>query len=262
MPGADPFLETRDALHCVTVHVVARARVQGTGRFSLRITPTGLGTPEFGADGRRVRIAGTHLVVESDTVGGATATSVSIDGASLTELAALAMVDLAEPLDVGHDTPPPGDIDAPIHVDAGAAQALLAWYRDVSEILDRVLAQLPSGAAATPPRLWPEHFDLAIEADAAPGRRVNLGGSPGDRSSSEPYLYVGPWTDDRPGDATFWNAPFGARRSHSDLLAAGDLVVAGEAFLLEGFGQLAGRTTMPAASSRIGDPAPPGARPG
>jgi hypothetical protein len=30
----------------VAVHVIARARVEGSGRFSLRVTPGGFGTPD------------------------------------------------------------------------------------------------------------------------------------------------------------------------------------------------------------------------
>ena len=59
----------RHALHQVAVHVIARARQQATGRFSLRITPGGFGTPEFGPDSKRVRVAGGSLVVEVDAAG-------------------------------------------------------------------------------------------------------------------------------------------------------------------------------------------------
>ena len=36
--------------------------------------------------------------------------------------------------------------------------------------------------------LWPEHFDVGIDAN-----EVNYGVSPGDASCPEPYAYVGPW---------------------------------------------------------------------
>jgi hypothetical protein len=69
---------------------------------------------------------------------------------------------------------------------------------------------------------------------------VNLGGSPGDGFSDEPYLYVGPWTSDRPGDSEFWNAPFGAFRTWSQLGAGpADVVITGAAFLLDGYRRLA-----------------------
>jgi hypothetical protein len=231
------FATTREAMHRVTVHVVARARQQATGRFSLRASTGGLGTPEFGSDARRIRLSGSNLVVETDAPGDASAVARSIDGATLRELAALAAVDLAEPLDVGTDTPVLGDVDAPLSVDAGAADDLALWYADVAGALDRIVAEVSSTRSATLPRLWPEHFDLAIEVDAGPGGRVNLGGSPGDGFCPEPYLYVGPWTTDRPGDAEFWNAPFGAYRPVSVLES--DRIGEGTAFLLSGVERLA-----------------------
>lgn len=231
------FAATRDALHRVTVHVVARARQHATGRFSLRASPGGLGTPEFGPDARRVRLSGGAVVVESDRPGDASARAIPVDGATLRELAVSAEVDLTVPLDVGHDTPPLGDVDVPLAADSEAAAALAAWFADVSLALDRVIADVAPERAATLPRLWPEHFDVAIEIDARPDRRVNLGGSPGDGFCPEPYLYVGPWTADRPGDAAFWNAPFGAYRAASSL--GTDRIAAGADFLLAGIERLA-----------------------
>lgn len=231
---------TREALQRVAVHVVARARIEAAGRFSLRITPGGFGTPELGPDGRRVRVSGGSLVVESDAPGAARTASTPIDGATLAELAAFAGVDLGETIDVGHDTPPVGDPAATIRIDAGPAAAIAEWYRAVAAMLDDVVAAIPASAGATLPRLWPEHFDVAVDAEARPGVRVNLGGSPGDGYSDEPYLYVGPWTADRPGDAAFWNAPFGATVTRSQLGAGpGEWILAGTAFLLDGFGRLA-----------------------
>ena len=63
---------------------------------------------------------------------------------------------------------------------------------------------------------------------------MNLGASPGDGSSAEPYLYVGPWGPRRPGDPAFWNAPFGAVLGYAELRAAADPVEAGLAFLRRG----------------------------
>ena len=68
---------------------------------------------------------------------------------------------------------------------------------------------------------------------------MNLGGSPGDGSRDEPYLYVGPWTADRPGEPAFWNAPYGAMRTRSELERHPDgVVAAGVEFLLDGYGRL------------------------
>lgn len=235
----DALGAARRELQRLAVHLVARARVEHGGRFSLRVTPGGFGTPEMGATGRRVRVAGTHLLVESDLVGSASVRVAAINGSTLTALAAVAGVDLTAPLDVGHDTPPLGDPDVPITLDAAGVADVAEWFRQTSTIIDIVLSQLPADAAPTLPRLWPEHFDVAIEAQARAGVRVNLGGSPGDESSDEPYLYVGPWTADRPGPADFWNATYGAMRSRSQLAdhPAG-VVAAGVAFLMEGYGHL------------------------
>ncbi len=197
---------TRVALHRVAAHVVARSRAAATGRFSLRVTPGGLGTPEY--DHRTVRIADGWLVVESDAPDAASASARAIDGASLRELADFAGVDLTRTLDVGGDTPPLGDVDAPLHAPPGDARDLGRWFSLAGRALDGAVGQIArAGGRTTLPRVWPEHFDVAIETDARPGRRVNLGASPGDGFLAEPYWYVGPWTADRPGDAAFWNAP-------------------------------------------------------
>ena len=234
----ESLMASRDALHRVAAHIVARSRVDAEGRFSLRVTPGGLGTPDHGPTKGRVRISGDHLVVEADVAGAPSAKSIPIKGATLRQLAEFAGVDLARPLDVGSDTPPLDDIDAPIDLDSGAARTIASWFGEVAAILDAVLAAMPASAAATLPRLWPEHFDVAVEAQARPDRRVNLGGSPGDGFLDEPYLYVGPWTSDRPGAPEFWNASFGASRTRGDL-ADGDVIVSGAGFLLEGFRRLA-----------------------
>jgi hypothetical protein len=70
---------------------VARARQQATGRFSLRITRGGFGTPEFGAESRRVRVAHGTLIVETDgpacrshTVAGKVTSSTSQSGVAST----------------------------------------------------------------------------------------------------------------------------------------------------------------------------------
>ena len=213
--------------------------MQASGRFSLRPTPGGFGTPEFGADSRRVRVSGGSLIVESDAKGSPSGAAHAIDGTSLRKLADFAGVDLAAPLDVGRDTPELGDPDQPLHRDAAAASSVGAWFGIVSAALDRVLEAVPAAGEPTLVRIWPEHFDASIDVAARRDVRVNLGGSPGDSFVGEPYLYVGPFTADRPGDPSFWNAPFGAARRRADLDAS-DLVGSAAAFLLDGFGRLAG----------------------
>jgi hypothetical protein len=142
------------------------------------------------------------------------------------------------PLDVGDDTPSIGDVDARIAIDGDAAAGLGGWYALIAEVLDRTLAALTVEGlrTITMPRLWPEHFDVAIETEVGPGRRVNLGGSPGDAFSHGPYCYVGPWGAERPGDQSFWNAPFGSfhpleARTPESVDAAVDFLLRGIALL-------------------------------
>jgi hypothetical protein len=233
---SDPSPAVRP-LHQVAVHVVARVRQQATGRFSLRVTSGGFGTPEFGPDSRRVRVSNGTLLVEADAAGAPHTAAHEIDGASIGELAAFAGVDLGEALDVGHDTPELEDPHTPLELDAAGAADVAEWFRLVAAGLDRVVAAVPPSSGPSLARIWPEHFDVAIDLAARPGVRVNLGGSPGDAFSGEPYLYVGPWNADRPGDSAFWNAPFGAARTRSQL-DTGDPIRSATEFLLEGFDQL------------------------
>ena len=71
---------------------------------------------------------------------------------------------------------------------------------------------------------------------AARGTRPNFGCSPGDSSSAEPYVYVGPWNTDGLPDGGFWNATFGAVLPYQELLAADDQREVALAFLRRGAG--------------------------
>lgn len=234
----DSYTQTRQALHAVTVHILARARFEATGRFSLRVTPNGIGTPEFGNNLTRIRINGHSLLVESDQPGSARCHTIEIDGATLKELAHTAGVDLSKKLDIGHEAPAPQETDKPLELDHGSAEALGTVFITANRILDATLASL-GGCAKTPPRLWPEHFDLAIEAQVSSTQRVNLGVSPGDEFCETPYIYVGPWTSARPGPTSWWNASFGAFRPLRDLgTLEPEITQAGVEFLLDGVSRL------------------------
>jgi hypothetical protein len=78
------------------------------------------------------------------------------------------------------------------------AEALTALAAEIS-------AEQPSD-----PQIFPEHFDLGITAGP-----VNYGFSPGDAAIPTPYVYVGPHA--LPADDPFWNAPFGAYRTWSEV---------------------------------------------
>jgi hypothetical protein len=223
------YEQTRLELQRVATHVLARRRHAVTGRFGLRVLPGAVGTPLFG-DAESVRLTATALVREA---GGRT-TTIPFAGHSLADLAAHAECDLAAPFEAGHDTPSVGDPAAALDIDPAAAGALFDWLGVGARALDTVLAGRDAGVA----QLWPEHFDLGLDMGLGGGvaseRRCNLGCSPGDGFSADPYLYVGPWGPERPGDGSFWNAPFGAVLTRARVLQGEDAV----AFLREGLGRL------------------------
>lgn len=118
------------------------------------------------------RTQDTSLVIADGLLNG-----VAIDGQTLRELGA--REDAVLPY-----SPVTKLDDRPLSVDAKACKELGDWYEFVA-------AALPA-----PGQIWPEHFDLAVDID-----EVNYGGSPGDDTYPEPYLYVGPW--DRRDTSTF-----------------------------------------------------------
>jgi hypothetical protein len=232
-PLTETFATTRDSLQRVATHVLAHRRHDLCGKFGLRATPGGIGTPACGPDHEVVRIAGTVLIRER-TGSDARTTSLDLTTATLAEAAALVSVDLTTSFEAGGDTPPTGDATAPLDIDPDAAAELAEWYRFAWAALDTTLAALEPGAEPSVAQLWPEHFDVGCDVGAAPGHRVNLGASPGDGFSSQPYIYVGPWDTARPGDPDYWNAPFGAVLTHDELRASADPIAAARAFLLRG----------------------------
>ena len=95
------------------------------------------------------------------------------------------------------------------------------------------LAELPG---SLPRRIWPHHFDLAVlhlldgsDADPEASPSVNVGFSPGDETSPEPYYYLRPWPEPKvevapalPGGEWHREGWFGALLSEAELIAAGD----------------------------------------
>jgi hypothetical protein len=172
------FVETRAELHRLAEEVLKPARELVNGRFGLRALPGGFGTPPFG-DVMQLHVDGTDLVAR--------------DGE----------VVIREPID---------------HVDADSAAALAAWFAFGAGVLEELRADAPREQAATPPQLWPEHLDVAIELGSGElGVRAAYGASPGDEDHSEPYLYVAPWDRD--------THPV-AEMSYADLLGTSDRRVA------------------------------------
>jgi hypothetical protein len=202
---------TRSDLHRVCAHVLARRRFDVSGHFGLRASPAGVATPAFGPEPEVLRIAGTRLVREV----GVQARIREVNGATLRELAVFAAVDLESPFSAGDATPPVGEIDTPLHLLPAELAVITDWFGLGWRVLDTVLSELPAASEPATIQLWPEHFDVGTSVAFESDERVNLGFSAGDASSSEPYAYVGPWGTERPGDGSYWNAPYGASLSRS-----------------------------------------------
>ena len=194
---SSPLAPTRESLHRVAEHVLSAALKRATGRIALRPGPGGVRTPPLDGEGRVLALVGTDIAL--------------LVGAEVTRRAALTTVrEAAEAVGVEAGFPwtkyPPGTPfhpDERLTVDPGAAETLAQWFA----LGDRALSLLAAEAGAADdavPRVYPEHFDVAISVD-----RVNYGASPGDAAIAEPYLYVGPY-DGPPVRDAFWNAPFGA----------------------------------------------------
>lgn len=232
------YVEARLVLQRVATHVLARRRHDLVGKLGLRATPGGIGTPAAGPEHEVVRTVGHRLVRERTGTTGAT-TGLDLARASLADAAALVEVDLAGEFDAGGDAPPVGEVGAPLRLDADGAAAVAAWFAFAWPALDAVLAEAGPAASPTVVQLWPEHFDAGADLGTATGR-ANVGASAGDGPDGEPYLYVGPWGPERPGDPAYWNAPFGAVRTHAELLAAADPAAEARAFLRAGLGHLGG----------------------
>ena len=186
------FAATRIALHRLAEDVLKPARERVTGRFGLRALPGGFGTAPFG-DVTQLHVDGTELVTREGT----TVTREPIAG-----------------------------------VDAAAVAALASWFAFGAGVLEELRAETALEHDPTPPQLWPEHFDVAIELGSeARGARAAYGASPGDEQHAEPYLYVAPW---RPAaaDGELWNASAfsGAELSYAELLAGDDRRQAALAF--------------------------------
>jgi hypothetical protein len=244
LPALPPaFASTRVEVQRVAVHVLARRRHALTGRFGLRVAPGGIAMPAAGPDHEVLRTAGSWLVRER-TGPAATTDALDLRAASLADAATFAEVDLADgTFSVGHDTPPTGAADAPLAVDDASMAALAAWYAFGAAALDAVVAPDVDRLQPSVQQLWPEHFDVGLDVHVGEGRRANLGASPGDGPDGEPYLYVGPWGDERPGEPGYWNAPFGAALGFEALRQQEDPSARAAEFLRQGLARLvSGRT--------------------
>ena len=188
--GHDDLAATRRSLHGVAELVLAGPQYRATGRLRLSVVAGGFATttltPPLLVDGSL--IAGTVVV----GTGGVTAV---IAGRTPRAIGAELGVAVGRPEGLYEDGSGVGP-DETLDLDPGQAGVImgaLALGHDA----------LTAFAAAEPPVLWPEHFDVAIRV-----HDVNFGVSPGDGFCPEPYAYVG--VASAPAGDRFWNAPFGA----------------------------------------------------
>lgn len=200
-PLPEGFAATRVALHKLAMFVIAPVRYGENGKFGLRYTLGGFGTPFFGDD-RQISVRGVNLIDQDGD---------NVRSEAISSLSAAAEF-LASPIDLEtateHDSPELGDPDAALTIDASAADFIGAWFGMAFAALELVRAD-PESTEPTRPQIWPGHFDPAIEVGDE-DHRGSYGASPGDHSIDEPYLYVSLWWPDKieidAGDR-FWNAP-------------------------------------------------------
>ena len=220
-PLPEQFAETCDALHRLAVYVISPAQRLVNGEIILRATPGGFSTFPF--DGRVVGVDGAELVVDG----------VRHPIGSLRAAARIAGIEPDTGQQKQFDVPPHGDLDAPLAVDGEAARALGVWFAFATAVLEAIRADAGARDDASIVRIWPEHFDAAIDmGDESAARRATYGASPGDGHHAEPYLYASPWAGRI--DPFFDDASFrGAACTYAQLIASPDPEAAGIAFLRE-----------------------------
>ena len=145
------YTETTEALHRLAVYVIAPAQRLQNGEIILRATPGGFSTFEF--NGRVIGVDGDVLVVDE--------TRLPITTLNAAAEAVGIAPDVAQ--QEQFDVPPHGDLDERLAVDRAAALALGEWYAFVTAALDALRAEAGPDDDASIVRIWPEHFDAAID---------------------------------------------------------------------------------------------------
>ncbi len=194
----DHYPVRRDDLHRLAYGVVSNARKEANGKFGLRWTMGGFGTPFFGDD-TQVRVEGRLLVIQQGSRVDSRPITTLRDAAEF--LGVEATSDQAE-----HDTVALGDLDRPLTVDEELVAFIGDWFGMATAALEE-LRCTPGAPDPSRVQLWPGHFDIAVEIGDAQSERITratYGASTGDAAHPEPYLYVGPWGPVDPGDP-FWN---------------------------------------------------------
>ena len=200
--------DTRRSLHALARRVIGPVRERANEHSGLRWTRGGFGTPFFGADAQ-VRIDGGELVVDA--------------GDEERRVALTTIRDAAEAIGFdlsGVDEP---HAATPLEIDTTASYFVSDWFGFVTSVLEQLRAEARPEWQPSRVQIWPEHFDAAVElGNEQAGQRAGCGGSPGDDTHPEPYLYVTPWSARPEGE--LWGARdfVGAELGYAELLAAPD----------------------------------------
>jgi hypothetical protein len=181
----DTQAETRRSLHLVFFYALSLARQRSDGQVWAVPMPGGFGST---VDGVTRRIDGREMVIEHGEVELARQRIGTLD-----EAMRFFGVDFDRARGERNDIEVPERTDEVLPVDLDAAALQSEWYAIGWEVLHRIIDRA-GDQADTAPRIWNEHFDLAIELGMeAEGRRASIGFSPGDAQIPEPYVYVSPW---------------------------------------------------------------------
>lgn len=213
-PLSNSLAATRRALHLIAFYAFSYARQQHDGEVWLTPTPGGLGTPEFG--GRVLRFEGSSLVSKSS--GLETVSPIT----TLRDALTFSGVEYDLPRAERNDIEVPEDLDEAFEITAADVELLGSYFAMGQSILEELMATA-TDAADTLPRLWGEHFDLAIELGSdATKSRASIGFSGGDAHIPEPYIYVAPWWKDETKHRLQPTEPFGVALRYTELLTAED----------------------------------------
>ena len=199
---ASSYDSTRTALHAVAESLLAGPQHRRSGTIRLVVTESGFATLPIDGEVRRIAVDGTDLVV--DTADGERRAPLGGTTGSLADAVGL---DLGAPQGV-YTVVNEQSRDVTVAVDPASVSVLIDALVRGDAALRLVGARATQGGAPEPV-LWPEHFDVGTAV-----AEVNLGVSPGDGFLPLPYAYVGPWARRR---GEFWNQPFGAAKSLTEL---------------------------------------------
>jgi hypothetical protein len=180
-PLTPEFAKTRAGLHRAAAELLAPAR-KPDNEIALLAIAGGFGTPVFSFGDQFVQVR-----VERDNLW--TGRNGVEQHERLTSIAAGAEL-------IGTDLFPEGvpDDPTPLDVDGAAAEQLGRWFSFGREVLEHLREEWRDDDP-TEALLWPEHFDVAIEAGSeSDDKRATYGFSPGDLAHEQPYLYVAPWS--------------------------------------------------------------------